>query len=98
MSKEEINNFFDIILQMVFEAGCWVGQVELEEHYDNEQYSTVVFEAIKSKKISIPLFKESTNKTVIVELRSDKWRNGVRKNANLYIEKAKFYLIKYINK
>lgn len=80
-------------LQLAFEAGKWVGQVELEEHFDREQYSTVMAESVNSRKTSSPGDLASQGRTVRVNLRSDEWRQGVRKSANEYLEKAKKHLI-----
>jgi len=75
-------------LELAFEAGKWAGQVELEEHFDREQYSQVVFESIYSKKTSMPAIMESTGKTVTINLRSNAWRIGVKKSSKEYLEKA----------
>jgi len=80
--------FYKAALQMAFEAGKWAGQVELEEHYDNEQYSKVALESIYSKKTAMPLDKASHEKQVTIKLRSDEWRNGVKKSSQEYLEKA----------
>lgn len=82
----------NIALQLAFEAGKWAGQVELEEHFDREQYSQVILESLQSRKTNMPGNKPSTGKTVIVNLRSDIWRNGVKKSAQEYLEKAEIIL------
>lgn len=80
---------FEAALLLAFEAGKWVGQVELEEHYDREQYSTAIVESFYSKKIAMPLHDASNGRSVTVNLRSNTWREGVRKSANEYLDKAK---------
>jgi len=88
------NAAFEAALLLAFEAGKWVGQVELEEHYDREQYSTAIVESLYSKKNAMPLHDESNGRSVTINLRSNTWREGVRKSANEYLEKAKKLLIK----
>lgn len=85
---------FEAALLLAFEAGKWVGQVELEEHYDREQYGTSIIESLYSKKNSMPMHHPSTGRSVTVNLRSNTWREGVRKSANEYLEKAKKLVIK----
>jgi hypothetical protein len=75
-------------LDLAFEAGKWEGQVELEEHYDREQYSQSILESFYSKKTTTPLHGESKGRQVIINLRSHEWRNGVRKSTKEYLEKA----------
>jgi hypothetical protein len=85
------NEFLLIIqvaLDLAFEAGKWEGQVELEEHYDSEQYSQSVIEMLYSKKNTTPISGASNGNTVTINLRSKKWRDGVRKSAKEYLEKA----------
>ena len=89
---------FEAALLLAFEAGKWVGQVELEEHYDREQYSSVVIELLSAKKTAMPLHESSNGRTVIINLRSDIWREGVRKSANEYLNKARQYLDFYSEK
>lgn len=88
------NAAFEAALLLAFEAGKWVGQVELEEHYDREQYSTAIVESFYSKKNAMPLHDASNGRSVTINLRSNTWREGVRKSANEYLEKAKKLLIK----
>jgi len=73
---------------LAFEAGRWLGQVDLEEHYDREQYAPAFFESLISKKTAMPIEKPSTGRTVTVNLRSDEWRAGVKKSAQEYLEQA----------
>jgi len=80
---------------LVYEAGKWEGQVELEEHYDREQYSTAIIEVLHSCKNATPINDASTGNTVTVNLRSQKWRDGVRKSTNVYLEKAMLLVRSY---
>ena len=91
MPENEANkNVGDLVaIQLAFEAGRWLGQVDLEEHYDREQYSQVMPEVFASRKTSTPNDFASTGKTVRLNLRSDKWREGVKKSAQEYLEKAR---------
>lgn len=82
----EINN---AALELAFEAGKWEGQVELEEHFDREQYSQVIPEVFAAKKTAMPNDFASTGRTVRINLRSNEWRAGVRKSAKEYLDKAK---------
>lgn len=75
-------------LLLAFEAGKWSGQVDLEEHFDRSQYSQALVESIVSRKTSMPTKEASNGKTVSVNLRSDEWRNGVRKSSKEYLDKA----------
>jgi hypothetical protein len=83
MNKEKLN----LIIEAAFEAGRWLGQVDLEEHMDREQYSQCIVESIFSKKINMPMQPPSTGRTVMYNLRSDKWREGVKKSCREYLKK-----------
>ena len=67
------------LIDIAFEAGKWAGQVELEEHYDCEQYSAVMPEVFSSKKTNLSADIASSGRTVRVNLRSQVWRDGVKK-------------------
>lgn len=82
------DSFIESVIQLAFEAGKWEGQVELEEHYDKEQYSVSIIEHFHSKKMAMPIKDASTGRTVSVNLRSENWREGVRKSSNEYKQKA----------
>lgn len=88
VSGSEFQLIVQASLNLAFEAGKWEGQVELEEHYDREQYSQVLAEAINSRKTSSPADLASNGRTVRVNLRSQAWRDGVRNSAKEYLEKA----------
>lgn len=88
VSGSEFLAIVEAALLLAFEAGKWEGQVELEEHYDRNQFAEAMFEAAYSRKNAMPLKDASTGKTVTVNLRSDKWREGVRKSAKEYVERA----------
>ena len=79
----------EVAIMIAFEAGKWVGQVELEEHYDREQYSFAALESVHSKKTAMPLASASIGRTVTVNLRSEAWRAGVRAEAEQLINKAR---------
>jgi len=75
-------------IDLAFDAGKWTGQVELEEHYDNEQYSQVALESMNSRKTTMPNESQSKGKTIKINLRSLEWRDGVKIDSNKYKEKA----------
>lgn len=80
-------------LDLAFEAGKWEGQVELEEFFDRNQFAEAILEAAYSRKNAMPLKDSSTERTVTVNLRSDKWREGVRKSARKYVDKAMAFVV-----
>lgn len=82
-------------LMLAFEAGKWEGQVELEEHYDRSQFSEAFLEAAYARKNAMPLKDASTGRTVTVNLRSDKWREGVRKSSREYLDKAMEFVVQH---
>ena len=86
------NETIDAALRIAFEAGRWLGQVDLEKYYDREQYSKVMFESFISRKTTMPLESQSDGKTVKVNLRSEEWRLGVLKSSKEYLTKAKLIL------
>ena len=43
----------------------------------------------------MPLKEASTGRTVTVNLRSDKWREGVRKSAREYVDKAMAFVVEH---
>ena len=77
------------LIDLAFELGKWEGQVELEEHFDKEQYSSCLPEAINSRKTASPSDLASNGRTVKINLRSQKWRDGVRKTCKEKLEKIK---------
>lgn len=83
------NKKIEAALQIAFEAGRWQGQVDLEEHYDKEQFSQCVIESVNAKNTSMPLKESSNGREVSVRLRSLKWRNGVKKSSEEYLQRAK---------
>ena len=88
------NDKIKLAIELAFEAGKWAGQVELEEHYDREQFSTSMIESLISKKTSMPTESASNGRTVTINLRSKEWRDGVIKSSNEYKQKAIQLLIK----
>lgn len=83
------NKKIEAALQIAFEAGRWQGQVDLEEHYDKEQFSQCVVESVNARNTSMPLKESSNGREVSVRLRSHKWRNGVKKSSEEYLQRAK---------
>src|SRR6056297_3133754 len=81
--KQEL---IEIALQVAFEAGKWEGQVELEEHFEKEQFSKCMSESIISKKTAMPSTPPSDGRTVTVNLRSQKWRKGVRESSKNFLK------------
>jgi hypothetical protein len=98
VSGSEFMSIVEVALRLAFEAGKWEGQVELEEHYDREQYSSSVAEVFHSHKNAMPLKDASNGRTVTINLRSDEWRNGVRKSAKEYVDKAKLLVFSHYRK
>lgn len=86
-------HLIEAALLLAYEAGRWHGQVDLEEHYDLEQYSTVMSEAHNTRITSSPADLASSGRTVRVNLRSQTWREGVKKSSQEYLLKAKKLLI-----
>lgn len=84
----DIGQQIEVAIVMAYEAGRWRGQVDLEEHYDCEQYSQVMPEVFASRKTGSPRDLESTGRTVRINLRSGKWRNGVVKSSLEYLRNA----------
>ncbi len=76
-------------LELAFEAGRWQGQVDLEEHYDREQYSQALPEVFASRKTGMPNDLASIGRTVRINLRSDEWRKGVRQSVQEYLDRAR---------
>jgi hypothetical protein len=87
-----VDLIMEAALELAYEAGRWQGQVDLEENYDREQYSQVLPEVFGSRKTGIPHDLASTGRTVRINLRSDDWRNGVRKSVQEYLERARSLL------
>ena len=87
----------DACLLLAYEAWKREWQVELEEHYDNEQYLLSALESIQAKSTGMPIDKAREWKQVLVTLRSDQWRQWVRKSAREYIKQAKELYISQTN-
>lgn len=71
-------------IDIAYEAGKWHGQVELEQHFDNEQYACCALEVLHAKKYGGPSCHASTGKSVTINLRSHNWRVGVVKSSGQY--------------
>lgn len=92
MNLQELQ-VIEVALQLAFEAGKWEGQVELEEHYDRSQFAESFLECAYARKNAMPLKNPSSGRTVTVNLRSDKWREGVRKSSREYVDKAMAFVV-----
>jgi hypothetical protein len=87
MDSEQLE-IVELGIELAFEAGTWVGQVQLEEHFDREQFSSAMLESVLSKKTAMPIQEASSGRTVQINLRSDEWRKGVRRSAAKYKHNA----------
>lgn len=82
-------NKINLAIQLAFEAGRWLGQVDLESHYDREQYSQAIIESEFSKKFAMPAHPASNDtREVTIALRSETWRTGVRNSSYNYLQIA----------
>lgn len=75
-------------MMLAFEAGKWAGQVELEEHIELEQYALAAIESVYSKKNAMPMHEESQGRQATINLRSQDWRDGVRRSSDEYLKTA----------
>jgi hypothetical protein len=82
-------DFIILLLDIAFEIGKWEGQVELEEHYDKEGYGQGILESLYAKKMCMPLHRSITDNQVIIKLRPQKWRDGVRKTCKEKLQDLK---------
>lgn len=96
--KTKTNIQIEFAIQLAFEAGRWLGQVDLESHYDREQYSQAIIECEYSKKFAMPAHPVASFDTreVTITLRSERWRTGVRNSSNEYLQMATNILNKLI--
>lgn len=83
-------------MMLAFEAGKWVGQVELEEHIDREQFALAAIESVYSRNNSMPMHKESQSRQATINLRSEKWRDGVRRSSDEYLKTAVNIFCKFL--
>ena len=60
----------------------------MEEHFDNDQYGALVGEYLYAAKTAMPMHDAAVGREVTIHLRSDEWREGVRKSVNEYLGKA----------
>ena len=91
---KEFTGIIEAALMLAYEAGKWEGQVELEEHIERNSYYHAFLGHLYSQKTgggvahSVSTDKELLTKPVKYNLRSNEWREGVRKSAKEYVGKA----------
>ena len=91
-----------VALELAFEAGKWEGQVELEEFMEENSFFDAFLGSIYSRKTgggvshSVSIDKDFETRPVKYNLRSNKWREGVRKRANEYLEKARLFAFQHL--
>ena len=84
---------------LAFEAGKWVGQVEMEESMEANSFFYAFQESFYSDKSgggvshSVGIDKDFETRPVRYNLRSNVWRKGVLKSANEYLDKARLIAI-----
>ena len=92
----------DAALLLAFEAGKWAGQVELEEFMEENSFFDAFLGSIYSRKTgggvshSVSIDKDFETRPVKYNLRSNKWREGVRKRANEYLKKARLFAFQHL--
>lgn len=78
-------------LELAFLAGRWRGQVDLEENMDANFFDAFLG-VLYDKKMGMPLHTvanpDLNSRPVKYNLRSDKWREGVKKSAKEYLDSA----------
>ena len=62
-------------------------KVDLEESLDNNMFLPFL-ESLSARKTGMPLYPASTGRTITCNLRSDNWRNGVKKETDKYLEEG----------
>jgi hypothetical protein len=89
-------------LLLAFEAGKWVGQVELEEFIERNSFFDAFLGSVYSSKSgggvchSVSIDDNFETRPVKYNLRSQKWRDGVRKSADEYVEKARLFVFQHL--
>lgn len=86
-----------IAMQVAYELGRWRGQVDLEEHYENEQFSSSAMEVFHARKMSMPLLPSSKDNQVLITLRSQQWRDGVKEHTMKEMERIQGLLAEVIS-
>ena len=87
-------------MAMAFEYGRWLWQVDLEEHMDSSSYFDAFLGVIHDKKTSMPLHTvalDMNTKPVRYNLRSDIWREWVKKNTKDNLEDLTSKLLNYLS-
>ena len=86
-------------LLLAYEAGKWEGQVELEEFMEENSFFDAFLGSIYSRKSggavshSVSIDDDMITRPVKYNLRSNEWREGVRKSANEYLTKAENFIL-----
>jgi len=80
-------------MELAFIAGRWRGQVDLEEDMDNSSYFDAMLTCVHAKKTGgeckhTVASDDVDQRPVRYNLRSDKWRAGVKKTTDDNLNKA----------
>jgi hypothetical protein len=80
-------------LELAFMAGRWRGQVDLEESMDNNSYFDAFLTSVHAKKsggqcLHTVASDNLNSRPVRYNLRSDDWREGVKKETQKDLEEA----------
>ena len=82
-----------LALQLAFEAGKWAGEVEMEERIERQVCCTSLGEYGYCQNTGMPFFPANLeNIQSTITLRSQKWRDSVKKQVSEYMEKANKFL------
>lgn len=86
-------------MEMAFEYGRWLWQVDLEEHMDNSSYFDAFLWVLHDKKTAMPLHTVALDmdaRPVRYNLRSDIWREWVKKNTQENLDNLIKELFNYL--
>jgi hypothetical protein len=94
---KEIEQKIDYALQIAFMAGRWLGQVDLEESMENDSYFDAMLTFIHSQKTGGQCMhtvgsSDINSRPIRYNLRSEKWRKGVKKEVEEWKKEAKDHL------
>lgn len=88
------------VIELAYMAGRWRGQVDLEEHMDNESYYDAFLSCVHDQKTAMPyhtvVWGSEHNRPVRYNLRSDDWREGVKKTTDNYKKEAIDMLVDFL--